>query len=269
MLIDWFTVGAQALNFAVLVWLLKRFLYQPVLDAIAARETLIAHQLADAAAVKSDAQQQREAFQQKSQLFDAERAGLLDAATREALAERERLMTAARRAADALAAQRQEALRSEAAQWQQALTEGTRREVFEITRRVLADLATADLEERLADVLVRRLDALKPATRDLWSLALGAPGAQAKVRSAFDLPGPARTAIKAAVNACAGTEVPLTFAVDVQLVCGIELVCGGEKLAWSVNQYLNVLERTVADLVTPVSPPTASATAASAPAGKP
>ena len=30
MLIDWFTVGAQVLNFIILVWLMKRFLYQPV-----------------------------------------------------------------------------------------------------------------------------------------------------------------------------------------------------------------------------------------------
>ncbi len=32
--IDWFTVGAQALNFLILVWLMKRFLYKPILNAI-------------------------------------------------------------------------------------------------------------------------------------------------------------------------------------------------------------------------------------------
>ena len=48
MLIDWFTVGAQVLNFLVLVWLLKRFLYKPVLDAIDAREKGIASRLAEA-----------------------------------------------------------------------------------------------------------------------------------------------------------------------------------------------------------------------------
>jgi len=40
MLIDWFTVGAQALNFIILVWLMKRFLYKPVQDAIAARGSI-------------------------------------------------------------------------------------------------------------------------------------------------------------------------------------------------------------------------------------
>jgi F-type H+-transporting ATPase subunit b len=48
MLIDWFTVGAQALNFLVLVWLMKRFLYKPILDAIDEREKRIAAELANA-----------------------------------------------------------------------------------------------------------------------------------------------------------------------------------------------------------------------------
>ena len=42
MLIDWFTVGAQVLNFLILVWLLKHFLYKPILNAIDAREKRIA-----------------------------------------------------------------------------------------------------------------------------------------------------------------------------------------------------------------------------------
>ena len=50
MLIDWFTIGAQALNFLILVGLLRRFLYRPILHAIAAREQLIAGELADAGA---------------------------------------------------------------------------------------------------------------------------------------------------------------------------------------------------------------------------
>ena len=60
MLIDWFTVGAQALNFVILVWLMKRFLYQPILDAIDAREQRIAAELADAAARKAEAARERD-----------------------------------------------------------------------------------------------------------------------------------------------------------------------------------------------------------------
>ena len=68
MLIDWFTVGAQAVNFLILVWLLKRFLYKPILKAIDAREKRIAAELADAATQMNAAEQLRVEFQGKNQV---------------------------------------------------------------------------------------------------------------------------------------------------------------------------------------------------------
>ena len=58
MLINWFTVVAQAVNFLILVWLLKRFLYSHVLHAIDEREKGIANQLAEAEAKKAEAQKE-------------------------------------------------------------------------------------------------------------------------------------------------------------------------------------------------------------------
>ena len=67
MLIDWFTVGAQVLNFLILVWLLKHFLYKPILNAIDAREKRIASELADADAKKTEAQKERDDFRKQEQ----------------------------------------------------------------------------------------------------------------------------------------------------------------------------------------------------------
>ena len=77
MLFDWFTVGAQALNFLVLVWLMKRFLYKPILDAIDAREKRIALALLDAALKQTAAQKERDEFQKKNEDFDHQRNDLL------------------------------------------------------------------------------------------------------------------------------------------------------------------------------------------------
>ena len=54
MKINWFTVIAQVINFLILVWLMKRYLYKPVLNAIDEREKKIAAQLADAEAKKAE-----------------------------------------------------------------------------------------------------------------------------------------------------------------------------------------------------------------------
>src|SRR5476649_2403423 len=113
MLIDWFTVGAQLLNFVVLVALMKHFLYKPVLDAIDAREKRIAAELADADAKKAEAQKDRDDFQHRNDAFDHDRAALMKA-TDDANGERERLLDAARKAADELTAKREESLKADA-----------------------------------------------------------------------------------------------------------------------------------------------------------
>src|SRR5664279_6224779 len=113
MLIDWFTVGAQVINFLILIWLMKRYLYQPILHAIDARETRIAAELSDADAKRAEAQKERDEFEQKNEAFDKQRAELLSKASDEASAKGRQLMDAARQAADALSAKRQNALKRE------------------------------------------------------------------------------------------------------------------------------------------------------------
>src|ERR1019366_7787177 len=113
MLIDWFTVGAQVLNFLILVWLLKRFLYKPILNAIDAREKRIAAELADADAKKADARKDRDEFQGKNKAFDEESAALMAKVAIDAKAERERLLGEARRDGDALRAQQESALQKD------------------------------------------------------------------------------------------------------------------------------------------------------------
>src|ERR1017187_854581 len=145
MLIDWFTVGAQAINFIILVWLLKRYLYRPILDAIDAREKRIAAELADADKKKAEAQKERDEFQRKNETFDQQRAALLSKATDEAKAERQHLLDDARKVADALSAKHQETLQSDAHGLNQAIRRRTQQEVFAIARKALTDLAGANL----------------------------------------------------------------------------------------------------------------------------
>ena len=171
MLINWFTVVAQAINFLILVWLLKRFLYKPILHAIDEREKGIAAQLAEAEAKKAEAQKERDDFQHKNEAFDQERAALLKKATDEAKAERQRLLDEARKDADALRAKRQEALRNEQRNLSQEIIRWTQKEVFAITRKTLADLAATSLEERMGDVFVQRLRALTGAAKEQLAAA--------------------------------------------------------------------------------------------------
>lgn len=249
MLIDWFTVGAQLLNFLILVWLLKRFLYRPILDAIDAREKRVADELADAAAKQAEATKERDTFRHKSDVFDQQRVTLLSKAQTDAQAERQRLLEEARDAADSLSAQRLESLRNDARQLDQAILRRTQQEVFAITRKALGDLADTALEERLAEVFTRRLRGLDGEARARLGEALKSAAEPAVLRSAFDLPQAQRATIQQAINETFAADVRLRFETAPELIGGVELSGNGRKLAWSIADYLAALQHGVGELL--------------------
>src|SRR5271166_944514 len=249
MLIDWFTVGAQAINFVILVWLLKRFLYKPILDAVDAREKRVAAELADADAKKAEAVKERDEFLHKNVEFNQQRASLLIKATEEAKAERQRLLGEARQAADALSAKRQETLRSDARNLSEAISRRTRQEVFAIARKALTDLATTSLEERLAEVFTRRLREMGGKAKAGLAEALKSASDPAVVRSAFDLPAGQRTEIQDSLNESFSDKIRVRFETAPDLVSGIELTANGQKVAWSIADYLASLEKGVDELL--------------------
>jgi F-type H+-transporting ATPase subunit b len=249
MLIDWFTVGAQALNFLILVWLLKRFLYKPILDAVDAREERIAAELADADAKKAEAQKQREAFDLKNEAFDRQRADLMSQATSDAKAERQRLLNDARKEADALSAKRREALRSDARNLDEAICRRTQQEVFAIARKALADLATDSLEARMVWVFIGRLHAMDGKAKEDLAEAVKAKPGSALVRSAFDLPAAQRATLQTALEETFPGVAPVRFETAPDLVGGIEFTANGRKIAWSISDYLVSLKKGVDELL--------------------
>jgi F-type H+-transporting ATPase subunit b len=251
MLIDWFTVGAQVLNFIVLVGLMKHFLYKPVLDAIDAREKRIASQLADADKKKAAALGDRDELKQKNDAFDQQRAALLQKATAEAGAERQNLMDAAHKAADALTASHQQKMASDAKELGQALRQRTQDEVFAVARKALTDLATAGLEASACELFIARLHVLEGPALGYMAAALKASKDGALVRTAFELPAAQRAAVHKAVNDVFAMKVSLHYEVAPQLVSGIELSANGQKFAWSIAGYLASLERGVSELLKP------------------
>jgi F-type H+-transporting ATPase subunit b len=249
MLIDWFTVAAQLLNFIILIWLMKRFLYKPILNAIDAREKKIAAQLADAEAKKAEARTERDEFQRKNDEFDGKRAALLSSATDEAKAERQRLMEEARKAADAMSVKRQKTLRTDAHNLNQAIMLRAGQEIFAIARKTLTDLAGASLEERMSEVFCNRVRELDSETKARLAGPITTASEPARVRSAFELPEEQRRTIQKALNETFSADIRVRFETEPELVSGIELVTSGQKVAWSIADYLTALEKGVEELL--------------------
>ena len=237
------------------MWLLKHFLYKPILDAIDAREKRIAAELADADAKKAEAEKERTNFEDKNKAFDQQRSALLGKAADEAKAERERLIDRAKKDAETLRANLADALRGDQIQLGSEISLLAEKEVFAIARKALADLATVSLEERVGEVFTRRLRELDPKAKELLGAALKNSTQPAMVRSAFDLPPDQKAAIQNALNETFSAAVRIKFEDSQNAICGIELTANGQKVAWSIASYLTEFSKKVSDLVDTQSPP--------------
>ena len=230
MMIDWFTVAAQALNFLLLVWLMKRFLYKPVLNAIDAREKSVAAALADAETKKAEAAKDRDEFKRKNGEFDAQRATLMAKATSDAAAEALRLKGEAQKSAEALADKFKASAQSDARALDRAVGLKLRQEVFAISRKALGDLAGAGLEERMVAVFIRRLGGLDAQTKATLGQALRSGSDPAVLRCAVELAPEQRAAVQKALNEAFSADIHLNIEIAPEMGGGIDLLAHGQKL---------------------------------------
>jgi F-type H+-transporting ATPase subunit b len=245
MLIDWFTVVAQTLNFLVLVWLLKRFLYKPILDAVDSREKRIAAELAEADAQQAGARQERETFRLKNAQFDQQREAMLNQAKTEAKAERQQHLDDTRRAAEELKLKRKEALDTEFQSLQQDIARRSRDEIFAIARKVLGDLADTTLEARMVEVLTHRLRELDGDTKVELTQALALPNAEILVRSTRALTPSQQTALREALVATFASPIQLRFETAPEVIGGLDLSANGWRLPWNIADLLTSLEMNI------------------------
>lgn len=252
MLIDPLTVVAQVVNFLVLVVVLKYVLYDRIIAAMDARERHIAEQLAAAERAEREAQAEAASYRHERHTLAAAREHLLDQARDAAERRREELTLAAREDVDELRHRWIGTVEREQQRLLRELQERAGQQLVGISRRVLRDLADAQLEDQAVTVALRELEA-DGAIRELAERA-AATGSTLEVHTAFPLTDERRQELERRLARCVGDGVPLVVAVDPALVCGLEVRAAGEAAGWSVAGYLDDLALAV-DRALPVEEP--------------
>jgi F-type H+-transporting ATPase subunit b len=241
MLIDWFTVFAQMINFLVLIALLKHFLYRPVLNAIAAREQRIAQELSAAKNAVAAAKTELAQLTLERQVLQQQREAVLTTAQETALAEQSRVLEQAHVAARRIQEDGRLGAQAEFQQLRGLIVQRTCGEVLDLTRRVVSDLAQDDLQVHMVAVFLRRLrqlDAVQRAPFDLLDASTSW-----RVRSALPLSATQQQALTTGIVTVFPHATTLTFEVAPSLVCGIVLLAGGYKLTWNTEDYLTQIQQ--------------------------
>ncbi len=249
MLFDWFTIVAQILNFLILMWLLKRFLYKPVLDAIDAREQRISTLLKETKASQEEAAEQQSTLTQKNAAFETEKTVLFEDVKSKAAAQQKQLLD---RAAKDVATQRGQwlqALKNEQHALDQAINQRTRLEVLNVARRALTELSDSELEMQIVKVFMQRLETMTPKEREQFKQTVEGSHNEVIVRSAFDFSDEQKMFLKEAIQRTLGAQTSLKFMIDTDLIGGIELVGNGHKLSWNIAAYLSDLDASIQSLI--------------------
>lgn len=235
MSIDWITVLAQIANFLLLVWLLKRFLYRPILDGIDAREAEITKRMAQAGIAKQQANAAEADFrQQQARLQESQEQRIAEA------------MDASKAQRDALLAEARKRLEQEQQDWQRYLT--SEREKFtaklqrsgeqalvELTRKALIDLADETLEAAIVRHVGKRL---APLTDNLLETAGSADTVTACTQA--PLPEAAKAQLTADIKQLL-PQLSLRFITDAEQAFGLILHVGGAQVAWTIDSYTDEL----------------------------
>jgi F-type H+-transporting ATPase subunit b len=220
---DWTTFAIEIVNFLILVWLLQRFLYRPVLTVIEQRKAKIEQTLQAAALSEQNGLALKRQYEQQLTDWERDKEQARARLVQELNAERQRLieenrvvMERERDKARALEQQRQQEVMNRLEQ--EALARGG-----EFVARLLTRLVSPALQAQLLELLLEDLAGLPAARREALHRALAGTSAAIEVVSALPLNEPERTALGGALQALAGHAVNIHFTEDPGLLAGLRV----------------------------------------------
>jgi len=236
--LSWSTFLLEIINFLVLLWILKRFLYKPVLEVIARRREAIEAGLAQASQLHNEADSLKTDYESRLDRWHAERQQARTELEKELNGERQRQLQALRENLDQerkksrVAAQRQQEEEQKNQEYR-ALRQGA-----EFTAKLLQRAAGPELEDRLIGLLLEELghlpDEQLARLRGQW----GDHPKTLKLTSAFPLAEACRQQLQEALRQMSGLDLPLDYSQDPSLVAGVEVTIGAWVLQANIRDEL-------------------------------
>lgn len=239
MLIDWFTVGAQVVNFLILLVLLKIFLFDRIKQAVDQRENNIKERFDKAEEQEAAAQDARKTFEKKTQSLEDEWDARLKQADKEAKERRESLIKEARDEVDGLKKKWRKALEQEKASFFDRFQKQAARLIFDTVEKTLSHLADARAQDQAVKKFLSRFEELdkEDLPREMET--------QPRVTTGFDLSDSQQKSIQKALSQKLPDLGNIAFEVRPELVFGIAFAAGGKKMTWHAHDYVSALEKQI------------------------
>ena len=227
MQIDWTTFLLEILNFLVLVWILKRFFYQPVLAVLDKRRAHVKEETDNALRMKQDAEALKNQLETRMKEWDQERERLRHALDGELVKERDRRLNEIKQSLEEEARTIRAREQAESNTRRAAMERQVEAAVYGDVTSMLKRLASPALTEGIVHVLLEDLAMLSGT--DLEQLHRAAEHLNegvADIISAHPLSDSHRSGIATALTKAAGRTVSCEFREELLLIAGLRVAVG-------------------------------------------
>jgi F-type H+-transporting ATPase subunit b len=241
--LDWSTFLLELINFLILIWILKHFLYAPVKAAIEARRERVESVLTEANARRTEAERMRQDCEACQQAWEQDRAQARAVLDQELAAERKRRLDEQQAELDG---RRDRATILE----ERRVREAERRHqeaalalAVAFGSRLLARIANPALEARLVDMVIEDLPNLSEAHRKALTAAAERAPATVRVQSAYPLIDHQRAALEAALTTAAGRDLRFKVDQNPALLAGLRIDAGPLVMRANLRDELGFFAR--------------------------
>lgn len=245
MQVDGFTFVAQIINFLILLYLLYRFLYGPILEVMEAREQKISKRLSDAQETKSSAEQLETEYRQKLENLEDQRQEKLAEMEEEIAGKRRQKLEQVRGDIEERRQEWQAALLRSKSEFIRDLRQQIGAELSQALRKALQDLANIELEEHIRNVFMQKLEQVEAQEKQRVRNLLAETDQPIYLLTAHQVDPSGEEQLKTAVRESLldhQLEHPITIEQAPELINGIELEVKSYRLAWSLQSYVDQLE---------------------------
>jgi F-type H+-transporting ATPase subunit b len=248
--LQWSTLVFQLLNFFILLLVLGRFLYRPLMDAMQRREEAVAARVRDAEERATRADAERAQLAEASRAARAEAEALLARAHAEAAHVGEAEHARARQEAARLLEEARQRIADEERAARRRLSEAARASAVRIAGSLLGKVAGRPFHEALVARLLDGGLGLDAEQADLLRRALDHAGREVIVETAYPMQAEAMSRLEEVLGKTltgGANSVRVTVRVEPSLTAGLRLVVGVGAIDLSLKRVLADLDRGDAD----------------------
>lgn len=229
--LNWSTFLLEILNFLILVWILKHFLYKPVLDILARRRTDIEEKIAAAKRLNTDAESLKAEYENRLAVWDHERQQAREELAQELNEERLRQLAdlqtiLSQEREKAVVADARQRVKTEHEIEHRALKQGAR-----FAARLLSQASGPELENRLVTLLLDGLANLPPDQTNALRTQWGESSEAISVASAYPLSTDQRQCLERVLAGIGDVDSAVHFEQDAELLAGLRITIG----SWVLN----------------------------------